>query len=534
MIDTEYEDIPIVKYKAIAKINIRASWNIDVLADVIMNNHEIAQVMAICERTCTLGNKRFFSIAVSINETSVCRVALTYKNSQVTAMISKLPDEKSLMYVAEVLEQLFEIYADGVSDYSSTPNIHAMASNIEALRSQLPELFVNNYTRECPMLPIMISQEEAERIQHEQRVILYPTNSDYARYYTAPKGYFVGLKRNRLDNKVDFPYLVTCYLQDHMTRKSSDTYMYYHTEQSAFVENTEGRSKRRPLPKAIYDPRYHRKKVNSFISAIKSAANVEIEELPWFPQITRQEMWDKSDEEIMDTITFHSSSHNSSYGGCGRAQFKDTLSCDTIGLSCVYRYFEELIGLSIHVVVIVEGNFEPLVPRHKGHYIWEPPYPSHIVIFETYKKTYGKESCSYSYLAKGDITLFDETDDVVSYLISQKSIDSVKPPQFKESLNCDLVHEQIIDRNGKCKTVITEQGLHVDTYTRPLNVQVAPEQMCFFDSHIRKMNIVKKEMGIQTVDLSKRSTNSVLYFPNNFSFEYYVSTKKKQSTSKIL
>jgi hypothetical protein len=48
------------------------------------------------------------------------------------------------------------------------------------------------------------------------------------------------------------------------------------------------------------------------------------------------------------------------------------------------------------------------------------------------------------------------------------------------------------------------------------------------------MNIVKKEMGIQTVDLSKRSTNSVLYFPNNFSFEYYVSTKKKQSTSKIL
>lgn len=527
MIDTEYEDTPIVMYKAIAKISMRASWDIDVLADVIMNDPEIAHIMAICEKTCTLGNKRLFSIAVSINETSVCRVALTYRNSHVTAMISKLPDEESSIYVADVLERLFEIYADGVSDYSSTPHIHVMASNIETLRSQLPELFVNNYTRECPMLPIMISPEEAESIQHKQRVILYPMNSDKGRYYTALEGYFVGLKRNRLDNKVDFPYLVTCYLHDHMNRTSSDTYKYYHTEQCVSVDETKSRSKRRPLPKAIYDPRYHRKNVNSFISAIESAANVRIKELTWFPQITKQEMWDKSDEEIMDTIR-GAKDHS--------AQHKDTTikntsdyDCDMIGLSCVYRYFEELIGLSIHVVVIKEGNFEPLIPRHKGHYIWKPPYSSHIVLFETYKKTYGKESCSYSYLAKGDITLFDETDDVVSYLVLQKSVDSVKPPKI-----LNMVHEQVIDRNGKCKTIITEQGLHINTYTRPLNVQVALEQMCFFDSHIRKMNVVKKEMGIQPIDLSKRSTNSVLYFPNSFSFEYYVSTKKKQSTSEIL
>lgn len=512
LIDTEYdnESIFIVKYKAIAKINIQTPWDIDVLADIIMNNPEIAQSMALCERTCTLGNKRFFSVAVSTNENQVCRVALTYRNSQVIAMISKLPSEESSQLVVNTLEKLLEIYTSSVSGYE-IQSIHTRISNIESLRQKLPELFVNNYTRECPMLPIMISQEEAERIKNTQRVILYPMNSDKGRYYTAPEGYFVGLKRNRLDNKHDFPYLVTCYLQDHMKRSTSDTYKYYYqytnngmsgSDIASSSGRSEARSRRRPLPKSIYDPRYHRKRVSSFISAVESATNTRINNFPWFPQIVKQELWDKSDDEIMSYIR----------KGSG---------------SCVYRYFEELIGVSIHVVAIKEGNFEPLVPRHRGHYVWDPPYPSHIVIFETYKTTYGKETCSYSFLAKSETTVFDENDNVVSYLISQKSTDSVRTPVHDKH----SIKEQIIDRNGKCRTIITDQNLHIDTYTRPLNVPVIPEQTSFFDSHIRKMNVIKEQMGIQTTELSKRSTSTVLYFPNDASFKYYVGTKKKSFTS---
>jgi hypothetical protein len=521
MIDTKYENTPVIKYKATAKIKICAIWDVNVLADIITNDCNISQIMAVRESINTLGNKRVFSIALSIkNGESVCRVAFTYKNEYVFAMISKLSSEEYLSFVTEALKLLFETYVDNVSSYSPVPllPVHTRASNIETLRNQLPELFVNNYTRECPMLPIMISHDEAELIHCQQRVILYPLNSDKGRYYTAPEGYFVGLKRNRLSNKDEFPYLVTCYLQDHMKRTSSDTYKYYYNCSINNYDNHDNHNNyndhniihpinynsRRPLPKAIYDPRYYRIKARSFIDALESATNVKIDYLPWFPQITKQEMWDKSDEEIMDAIN-------------GKT---------TDGLSCLYRYFEELIQISIHVVVIKKGNFEPLIPRHKGQYVWEPPYPMHIVIFENYKKTYGTNLCLYSYLARNRNTIFNSTDEVVSYLISQKNVDSVKPMQFHNITSA--AREQIIDRNGKCKTIITEQGLHIDTYTRPLNLPVAVEQTCFFDSHIRKMNVVRKQMGIQTIDLYKRSTHSVLYFPNDVSFKYYVSTKKKQ------
>ena len=201
MLDTEYDESPIIKYKAIAKINIRTHWDINVLADIITNNHEIAHKMAICEKTCTLGDKKLFSVAVEVNNaaafavftnknqkeqfcctepliTRVCRVAFTYCNAQVTAMISKLSNEELLNPLVNILEKLFEIYVNTMSNAYVDTNVYTRVSNINSLRQKLPELFVNNYTRECPMLPIMISSEEAEKIHTEQRVIFYPLNSD--------------------------------------------------------------------------------------------------------------------------------------------------------------------------------------------------------------------------------------------------------------------------------------------------------------------------------------------------------------------
>ncbi len=58
-------------------------------------------------------------------------------------------------------------------------------------------------------------------------------------------------------------------------------------------------------------------------------------------------------------------------------------------------------------------------------------------------------------------------------------------------------------------------------YTRPLAVPVTPEPTCFLDSHVRKMNEAKRDMGLPQVDLSKRSNNDVLYFPNDASYNVF-------------
>ena len=491
LLDTESVSVPSTKYKAVAKIKIRAPWDQDLLADIITNNSDIAQVMAMCERTSTLGERRLFSIVVD----KLCRVAITHRNGSVLAMMSKLPDEEASVKAAGLLERLFSMYDEGVVT-PILPPVSTAISGIAALRKKLPELFVNNYTRECPILPIMIPTfEEAERLQ--QSVIEYK-----GKYFTAPSGYFVGLKRNRLSNKDEFPCLVTCYLQNHLLRKGSETYKYYSTLHAAAPQAS---SKKRPLPKSIQDPSYHRKRASSFAHAVESATGGSVPFNKWLPQVTRQELWDWADYDIMTAVR----------------------SPSAVG-SLVYRYFEEVIGVSIHVVVIKDGNFEPLVPRHRGRYVWAPPYPSHVVIFETYRTTYGNESCSYDFLTKGTATMFDENDAVVSYLISQKSMDSVPPTSVSD------VREQTIDRNGKCATVTMNDGSHQCVHTRPLAVPVTPEPVCFFDSHIRKMNDAKQEMGLKTVDLSKRSTNDILYFPNEESFVYYVRRSEDSGTSEFL
>ena len=473
------------RYKAVAKADLRAPWDQDVMADVITNDSAMVQSMAVCERMSTLGNRRLFSAVIS----DVCRVALTHANGQIVAMMSKLPDEEASLRAADVLKRLIAKYETKwktrpVSSSLVRP-VEVAAHSILELRDKLPELFVNNYTRECPILPIMVQESEVPR----KRVILYPTSGEYARYYTAPKGYFVGLKRNRLANKEIFPCLVTCYLQDHIKRKGSETQMYY----AAAADTVEKNERKKPLPKSISDPSYHRKKAASFYDAVEQATGWKIGRFPWCPQVVKQELWDWQDDDIMAAIT----------------------GSTEVG-SCIYRYFEELVGVSIHVVVIKNGNFESLVPRHRGKYVWSPPYSVHIVVFETHKTTYGNRSCCYDYLTKENATMFDEGDSVVSYLTVQKAKDCVLPKDG------GIVHEQVIDRNGKCCRVTYDDGRQELTFTRPMTVPVIPERACFFDFHVKKLNVAKQELGLKPLDLSKRSNNDVLYFSNEASFVQYV------------
>ena len=82
--------------------------------------------------------------------------------------------------------------------------------------------------------------------------------------------------------------------------------------------------------------------------------------------------------------------------------------------------------------------------------------------------------------------------------------------------------EQLIDNWGKCREITMYDGSKIQTFTRPLTVAVTPDPTCFFDSHIRKMNKIKFEMNVELIDLSKRSTTKIIYFPNDESFWYWM------------
>ena len=581
---TALDNSRITRYKGMAKMYISVPFDKDILADVIMNDYRLSNMMALCEKTSTMGNRRLFSVAISLthnlenekqtehtsgyqsdNTSSYARVALAEKcihddinsdafsknaalenrqSTEIIAMISKLPNEESLTYVAMSIKHAFDLYeiayndinygneeyvADNEGSFASKSSI---AEGIKQLRKELPELFVNNYTRECPILPIMVSEEETRILRSQGfSVILYPkeVSSKYSRYYTAPDGYYVGLKRNRLSNRNLFPCLVTCYILDHMKREGSETYKYYN---GVSTDDMLHKHKLRPVPKAIAllysnnhsDTSYYRKKAVSFISALEQATGSEIvfgehsvsiseySNLPLYPQVTRQEMWDKSDTEIMNII----------------------INCSCYGYgSSVYRYFEEMLKVSIHVVVIRDGTFEPLIPKHKGVYIWDAPYMEHVVIFETFKTTYGKTSCSYEYLVKisrpnsGNRNAnrknvehhkFHSEDSMIRSILLQKYSKSQKPTL---SVGVDA-KEQLIDNFGKCREITMYDGSKIQTFTRPLTIAVTPDPTCFFDSHIRKMNKIKLEMGVELTDLSKRSTTKIIYFPNDESLWYWM------------
>lgn len=506
---------PRTTYKAALVLDVGAPWDRDIIAEVITNDPEVSQMAAVSEAVSTLSSRSLFSISIVTESKEYARVTLRRDDQmlagqKVTATISRLSKAEDSVQVADVVESIFATYS---KSYSRTQlakierKEFSKISGITRLRSELPELFINNYTRECPVLPIMLSQEQAELLEDIKRVIFYPLNSAMGRYYTAPDGYYVGLKKNRLHNRDLFPCLVTCYLHDHMSRKGSETYIYYTGE-----EVTNKNKSARPVPRSMgYSllgidrstggSGYDRRRAPSFVRAIETATGEAIESasLPWCPQVVKQEMWNVSDGDIMAKIR-----------------------CAECG-PLAYRYFEELLKVSIHVVVIKNGMFESLVPSHKNgavhkdSYIWAPPYPQHVVIFETIRKTYGETRFLYDVLVRDNsITVFDSGEPAVLSIVAQKSSESVCPPDTVDAV------EQLIDERGKCRMIYTSSGKLQMTLTRPLTVPVMPDPVCFLDLHIHKMNAIKNAMGLPTIDLYKRSTKSILYFPNDASFFYWI------------
>lgn len=500
-----------IRFKAVGELSISKPWCKMILADIITLNPAIFNYMVLKEKASTVLNSRLFSASVKIpSQENMIGITLTVKNTIIVTM-SKLANETIVDEIMKFIQTLLNIYEHNFDqlyteyrEFIDNDDIQYMGmaehiDGIKYLRSRVPELFINNYTRECPILPIIVDENNVEKMQDKQRVIMYPLTGPYRQYYTAPDGYYIGLKPNRLKNSDIFPYLVTCYISDHMNRKSSVTYKYYINEK----EKHRHRSNKQ-IPRSLISQKtnYSRKKPNdsSFVQALEIAINqdIDVKNLPYCPQLAKQELWDLSNEQIMNVIK----------------------GIDNYGLnigSCVYRYFEELLKISIHVIPIDNGQMTTLISRHKDVYIWEPAYNKHIVIFENVKNIYGQCVYTYDVLSKyNKEMIFDSNDRIIEIIVSKKGAESVIPMKIP-----DISEYQVIDEIGKCRQVKTTTGELIDIYTRPMPLKVLPRPISFIEKHIQKMNLAKEQMSYPTIDLTKHSTYRIRYFPNDISFKQW-------------
>ena len=192
----------------------------------------------------------------------------------------------------------------------------------------------------------------------------------------------------------------------------------------------------------------------------------------------------------------------------------------------MFRFFEELLGICIHVIKVHNGRFE-MLPRYVHPYVWYPPFENsaHVVIFENIKTTYGNKRRFHEVLMRrsDQCMRFQSDDKIVASIIEKKHALSVRPDKHLASA------AQLLDEHGKCRIVKVDETL-LPTFDRPLTVPIMEAPVCFYNTHMRKMNDIKARMGISPVDLSKLSTKHVIYFPNDASFRAWIHRESTNST----
>jgi hypothetical protein len=494
------------------------NWSAVVLEDLIINDDTLARVITvtngILDEDITeeiLHKNRSLVIYVAYPHT---RCVFRYNKEILRVSIASLSiDDTAIVVSVAIVSTLLRKYRKNFAELYQKYSLDAKKntrsvttktrSKIDSLRKRLPELFANNYTRECHNLPIMLDTEkEAEEYRKMGRLVIkYPLDGKYSRWYTSPSDdLYVGLKLNRLSNKNKFKHIINCYSSNHYENPSRETYIYYRG-----INNTRKESaadlitlrilplgRRGPLPIAMtveHDLEgYTRLGTGGlFVDCIAYALGINAKKFPKLVQkgikhgllnVVRQEMWDKSNQEILNGIN------------------------ENLDGTKYYRLFEEVYECNILIVEIGHrGKYIISIPSHKGKYLWEPRKGKYIVVMKNGKKLYEDHLISYELVVKRDETTFNRKDPLVSAIVSFKLAHTIQ-----SDINED-VYAQYITEHGKCNVIMTDNGIK-KCNSRPLYKPIIDTKL------VREKSIVYNYMG----DILLSSTAKYLYFPDNTSF----------------
>ena len=414
----------------------------------------------------------------------------------------------SVAIVWNLLKEYYKSFDAAYAKYSLNvekvvKRVPKKVSRIDELRSRLPELFANNYTRECHMLPVMLdTKEEAEEYRKMGRLVIrYPHDGPYSRWYSSPSNdLYVGLKLNRLSNKETFKHIITCYTSNHYETPGRETYSYYRGD-----GNVKGRSltilrtlrilplgRRGPLPIAMTMEHniqgYSRIGTGGpFVDCVAHALGVDPKKFPKMVRkglehgllnVVRQELWDKSDEELLEGIN------------------------DLDGR--YYRLLEEVYECNILLVEVGRrGKYSISIPQCKGTYLWQPRDGKFVVVMRNERILYEDHLVAYELVVdehgNGE---FDEKDPLVETILSYKMANTIR-----SDVDESRVKAQHITEYGKCNLVMTKKGL-VKCNSRPLYCPTMDSDV------VKSCSRVLSRCNIHTT-----STNKYLYFPDDVSFQ---------------
>jgi hypothetical protein len=513
------KDWIVFAYQANTKASLQIkvdNWNAVVLEDLIINDDVLSRVMYVANGVLedvgeALNRNR--SLVVYITHPRA-RCVYRYANGFLKVSIASLSIDDTAIVVSvgvvwALLKKYKKNFAKVYEKYSlrtkkRTKTIANVAhhSKIDQLRERLPELFANNYTRECHNLPLMLdTEEEAEEYRKMgQLVIKYPLEGKYSKWYTSPTDdLYVGLKLNRLSNKSKFKYIINCYTSNHYNNPNRETYAYYHGGADIKRESATSLITLRILPLGRKGPLpiamiveyglegYLRVGTGGpFVDCVATALGVDAKKFHKLVQkgvkngllnVVRQEAWNKTDEEILDEI-----------------------SGDLDGK--YYRLLEEVYECNILLVEIGHrSKYTISIPSCKGRYIWQPRKGKYIVVMKNEKKLYEDHLVSYELVVNRDKTTFGRKDPLVSAIVSFKLAHTVRGDVDEE------VEAQYITEYGKCNIVMTKDGMKKCS-SRPLFKPIINVEM------VRKKSVVYNHLG--STPLS--STAKHLYFPNHTSF----------------
>ena len=248
------------------------SFNIYILADLIMNNNIFSSMLAVNEYDKTsksksnlylhFKNANINRLTANITSKEIAKGdpllrgkhGLLFKigSKYVRILIGYAKNRKDIEEFREIFSklmslyvklepQILKIYKYFIPNFNNDKKIDAKEDKIDdelRLKDIEPLVFISGYSKRCNDKPRIISDEEAEFLEEEGvQVLRYPQSIEEG---FIPRNYvcdhhddaiYPGLRKNPLDNKDIVPYLPCCFKKNQLDKKDSITKAYLSGEE---------------------------------------------------------------------------------------------------------------------------------------------------------------------------------------------------------------------------------------------------------------------------------------------------------------
>lgn len=469
-----HKKIFIKNFKKTIQVSLVKKWSRYIFAHLISTHPLLRYNLSYLETHNPCSGRKKEIVYLCMDNVNA-RIVLTIKEKNTNVISIKFSDDysvhiKSYRYdyvnsAIEYMRKVLTIYEDSFDEINSIYNIESTidkfedANSIKYLKSVYPDFFVSGYSRECPNLPLISTQDDPTAIE-------YPIGS--GRYFSAPAGLHVSIKKNRLSNKDVYPYLVNCYPTDHRIRLKSQYMKYYNPEnykQSVVGISPnqpvptnllmEGIERRTDIPHTIYD-------ILVFIFGTPMHTDHKF-------QLCKQSFWCETN------IKFDKDDHR------------------------LYRLYEYMFETNIFMLQIHSNHLAHIVlPPHRDDYIWNPRYTRSVLLVQEIQGAYGMRGNVYSVISYNNNCVFENNHLLCKSVIETKLRCTIRGVKQKQKI-------QYIDENGKSLPYC--EPYEMDTYN-----EILSETMLIYINNAYELETINKTQFKHLTNYKTRITER--YFEN--------------------